>query len=136
MGALLACLFLGILFGRLSGGLIAQFFGWRWTYVCAAAMLLLLAPALVMWLPSMPSKTLLGYVRLIGSLFGFLRDNATLRRAATIQFLLCISYGGFWGTVAPVVLALPRLRPAQTRRPAIPPAAGSLGSQTARRLAD
>src|SRR5712691_13088102 len=31
MGALLACLFLGILFGRVAGGLIAHFLGWRWT---------------------------------------------------------------------------------------------------------
>src|SRR2546427_22785 len=36
MGALLACLFLGILFGRVAGGLIAEFLGWRWTYVAAA----------------------------------------------------------------------------------------------------
>src|SRR5207244_9121141 len=88
MGALLACLFLGILFGRVAGGLIAEFLGWRWTYVAAAAMLVALAPALVLWLPSMPAKTRLGYGRLLRSLGEFLRDNATLRRASTIQFLL------------------------------------------------
>src|SRR5262249_24888695 len=53
MGTLLACLFLGILFGRLAGGLIAQFLGWRWTYVAAVVMLTALAPALYLWLPSM-----------------------------------------------------------------------------------
>jgi len=68
----------------------------------------------------MPSKTQLGYVRLIGSLFGFLRDNATLRRASTIQFLLGISYGGFWATVAPMMLALHGFGPAQTGLLAIP----------------
>ena len=136
MGTLLACLFLGILFGRLSGGLIAQFLGWRWTYVCAAVMLAALAPALVLWLPSMPSKTRLGYFRLIGSLFGFLRDNATLRRASTIQFLLGISYGGFWATVAPMMLALHGFGPAQTGLLAIPGAAGILMSQPAGRWSD
>ena len=136
MGALLACLFLGILFGRLSGGLIAQFLGWRWTYVAAAAMLTALAPALVLWLPSMPSKTRLGYVRLIGSLFEYLRDNATLRRASTIQFLLGISYGGFWATVAPMMLALHGFGPAQTGFLAIPGAAGILVSQPAGRWSD
>jgi len=136
MGTLLACLFLGILFGRLAGGFIAQFLGWRWTYVAAAAMLTALAPALVAWLPSMPSKTRLGYARLIGSLFEFLRDNATLRRASTIQFLLGISYGGFWATVAPMMLALHGFGPAQTGLLAIPGAAGILFSQPAGRWTD
>ena len=136
MGTLLACLFLGILFGRLAGGLIAQFLGWRWTYVAAAAMLLALAPALALWLPSMPSKTKLSYARLIGSLFGYLRDNATLRRASTIQFLLGISYGGFWATVAPMMLALHGFGPAQTGLLAIPGAAGILMSQPAGRWSD
>ncbi len=64
MGAILACLFLGILFGRMAGGLVASTLGWRWTYVGAAAMLLALVPALVLWLPSTPSRTQLGYGRL------------------------------------------------------------------------
>ena len=136
MGTLLACLFLGILFGRLAGGFIAQFLGWRWTYVAAAAMLTALAPALALWLPAMPSKTRLGYARLIGSLFGYLRENATLRRASTIQFLLGISYGGFWATVAPMMLALHGFGPAQTGLLAIPGAAGILFSQPAGRLTD
>jgi len=136
MGTLLACLFLGILFGRLAGGLIAQFLGWRWTYVAAAAMLAALAPALLLWLPSMPARTQLGYARLIGSLFHYLRDNATLRRASTIQFLLGISYGGFWATVAPMMLALHGFGPAQTGFLAIPGAAGILISQPAGRWSD
>ena len=136
MGTLLACLFLGILFGRLAGGLIAEFLGWRWTYVAAAAMLAALAPALLLWLPSMPARTQLGYAQLIGSLFHYLRDNATLRRASTIQFLLGISYGGFWATVAPMMLALHGFGPAQTGFLAIPGAAGILISQPAGRWSD
>jgi predicted MFS family arabinose efflux permease len=136
MGTLLACLFLGILFGRLAGGLIAEFLGWRWTYVAAAVMLTTLAPALFLWLPSMPSKTQIGYGRLMRSLFGFLRSNATLRRASRIQFLLGISYGGFWATVAPMMLALHGFGPAQTGLLAIPGAAGILVSQPAGRWTD
>jgi predicted MFS family arabinose efflux permease len=136
MGTLLACLFLGILFGRLAGGFIAQFLGWRWTYVAAVVMLTALAPALYLWLPSMPAKTRLGYPRLIGSLFQYLRENSTLRRASTIQFLLGISYGGFWATVAPMMLALHGFGPAQTGLLAIPGAAGILFSQPAGRWTD
>jgi len=98
-------------------------------------MLLLLAPALVLWFLRCP-ETQLGYVRLIGSLFGFLRDNATLRRASTIQFLLGISYGGFWATVAPMMLALARFRAGADRLLAIPGAAGILVSQPAGRWTD
>jgi predicted MFS family arabinose efflux permease len=136
MGTLLACLFLGILSGRLAGGLVAQFLGWRWIYVAAAGMLAALAPALVLWLPSTPSKTRLGYFRLMRSLFEFQRSNATLRRASTIQFLLGISYGGFWATVAPMMLALHGFGPAQTGLLAIPGAAGILVSHPAGRWTD
>jgi predicted MFS family arabinose efflux permease len=136
MGTLLACLFLGILSGRLAGGLVAQFLGWRWIYVAAAGMLAALAPALVLWLPSTPSKTRLGYFRLMRSLFEFQRSNATLRRASTTQFLLGISYGGFWATVAPMMLALHGFGPAQTGLLAIPGAAGILVSHPAGRWTD
>lgn len=136
MGAILACLFLGILFGRLAGGLIASTLGWRWTYVIASAMLLALTPALVLWLPSMPPKTRLGYARLLRSLGGFLRDNATLRRASAIQFLLGISYGGFWATVAPMMLLFHGFGPAQTGLMGIPGAAGILIAQPAGRWLD
>ena len=136
MGAILACLFLGILFGRIVGGFVASYLSWRWTYVIAAAMMLALAPALALWLPSTPAKTQLGYGRLLRSLGEFLRDNATLRRASTIQFLLGISYGGFWATVAPMMLGLHGFGPAQTGLLAIPGAAGILVSQAAGRWTD
>jgi predicted MFS family arabinose efflux permease len=84
----------------------------------------------------MPAKTRLGYGRLLRSLFEFLRDNATLRRASAIQFLLGISYGGFWATVAPMMLALHGFGPAQTGLLAIPGAAGILVSQPAGRWTD
>jgi predicted MFS family arabinose efflux permease len=136
MGAILACLFLGILFGRMAGGLTAATLGWRWTYVGAAVMLSALAPALALWLPSVPAKTQLGYVRLLRSLAGFLRDNATLRRASAIQFLLGISYGGFWATVAPMMLLFHDFGPAQTGLMGIPGAAGILIAQPAGRWLD
>src|SRR5438309_3625020 len=123
MGAILACLFLGILFGRMAGGLVASTLGWRLTYVGAAAMLLALAPALVLWLPSTPSRTQLGYGRLLRSLAGYLRGNATLRRPSTIQFLLGISYGRFWATVALMLAMFHGFGPAQPGLTGLPGAA-------------
>jgi predicted MFS family arabinose efflux permease len=136
MGAILACLFLGILFGRMAGGLVASTLGWRWTYVGATAMLLALLPALLLWLPSTSSKTRLGYAHLLRSLFEYLRDNATLRRACTIQFLLGISYGGFWATAAPMLAMFHGFGPAQTGLMGIPGAAGILIAQPAGKWLD
>jgi predicted MFS family arabinose efflux permease len=136
MGAILACLFLGILFGRMAGGLVASTLGWRWTYVGATAMLLALLPALLLWLPSTSSKTRLGYAQLLRSLFAYLRDNATLRRACTIQFLLGISYGGFWATAAPMLAMFHGFGPAQTGLMGIPGAAGILIAQPAGKWLD
>jgi predicted MFS family arabinose efflux permease len=136
MGAILACLFLGILFGRMAGGLVASTLGWRWTYVGATAMLLALLPALLLWLPSTSSKTQLGYAHLLRSLFEYLRDNATLRRACTIQFLLGISYGGFWATAAPMLAMFHGFGPAQTGLMGIPGAAGILIAQPAGKWLD
>ena len=136
MGAILACLFLGILFGRMAGGLVASTLGWRWTYVGATAMLLALLPALLLWLPSTSSKTQLGYAHLLRSLFDYLRDNATLRRACTIQFLLGISYGGFWATAAPMLAMFHGFGPAQTGLMGIPGAAGILIAQPAGKWLD
>src|SRR6266571_4079082 len=136
MGAILACLFLGILFGRMAGGLVASTLGWRWTYVGAAAMLLALVPALALWLPSTPSRTQLGYGRLLRSLAGYLRGNAALRRASAIQFLLGISYGGFWATVAPMLSMFHGFGPAKTGLMGIPGAAGILIAQPAGRWLD
>lgn len=136
MGAILACLFLGILFGRVAGGLVASTFGWRWTYVIASGMLAALAAALVLWLPSTPPKTRLGYGQLLRSLGGFLRENSTLRRASRIQFLLGITYGGFWATVAPMMQLFHGFGPAQTGLMGIPGAAGILIAQPAGRWLD
>jgi predicted MFS family arabinose efflux permease len=136
MGAILACLFLGILFGRMAGGIVASTLGWRWTYVGATAMLLALLPALLLWLPSTTSKTQVGYAQLLHSLFEYLRENATLRRACTIQFLLGISYGGFWATAAPMLAMFHGFGPAQTGMMGIPGATGILIAQPAGRWLD
>jgi len=136
LGTILACLFLGILFARLAGGFAASYIGWRWVYVIAATMLAALMPALLLRLPHSRPRTQLGYGALIASLFALLRANATLRRASGIQFLLGISYGGFWATAALMLAQLHGFGPAQTGMMAIPGAAGLLLARPAGRWTD
>lgn len=136
VGTVMSGLFLGILFGRVGGGLVAAYLGWRWTYVVSAAMLAALAPALVARLPSVPVKTRHAYGALLRSLARLVRERPDLRRASAIQYLLGICYGGFWATVAPMLAALHGLGPAAAGLFGIPGAAGVLVARPAGRWAD
>jgi predicted MFS family arabinose efflux permease len=136
VGTLLTALFLGILFGRLAGGIIASHLGWRWAYVFSAALLLALASALALRLPSTPPKTQLGYLSLIASLTRLLRTHSGLRHASAIQYCLGICYGGFWATLAPMLLLLHHLGPTEAGLMGIPGAAGILIARPAGRWLD
>jgi len=136
VSTILTALFLGILFGRVTSGFVASYFGWRWIYVISAAILLVLLPLLVARLPSTPPKTSLPYRSLIRSILELLRANADLRRVATTQVLLGICYGGFWATVAPMLLLFHGLGPAQAGLIGIPGAAGILVARPAGRWMD
>jgi predicted MFS family arabinose efflux permease len=136
VGTVLSGVFLGILLGRLGGGLVASYLGWRWMYVISAAMLIAIAPAIIARVPSMPAKTRLAYGALMRSLVRLIRDRADLRRASAIQFLLGICYGGFWTTLAQMLASLHGLGPAVAGLIGIPGAAGILVARPAGRWMD
>jgi predicted MFS family arabinose efflux permease len=136
VSTILTALFLGILFGRVASGLVASYLGWRWIYLISAGILLALSAPLLARLPSTPPKTSLPYRSLIRSILHLLRVNADLRRVATTQFLLGICYGGFWATLAPMLLLFHQLGPAQAGLIGIPGAAGILVARPAGRWMD
>lgn len=136
VGTVLSGVFLGILFGRVGGGLVASYLGWRWMYLISAAMLVAIAPAILLRLPSRPPKTRLAYGALLQSLVRLVRERADLRRASAIQFLLGICYGGFWTTLAQMLASLHGLGPASAGLMGIPGAAGILVARTAGRWTD
>jgi predicted MFS family arabinose efflux permease len=136
IGTVMSGLFLGILFGRVGGGLVTSYLGWRWTYVISAALMATLAPALIARLPSAPPRTRLPYATLMRSLLGLLRGRADLRRASAVQFLLGICYGGFWATLAPMLAAVHGMGPAIAGLFGIPGAAGVLVARPAGRWMD
>jgi predicted MFS family arabinose efflux permease len=136
VGTVLSGLFLGVLFGRVGGGLMASHLSWRWTYVVSAAMLVAVAPAVIAGLPRVPAKTRLAYGALLGSLVRLLRERADLRRASGVQFLLGICYGGFWATLAQMLAALHGLGPVSAGLIGIPGAAGILVARPAGRWMD
>jgi len=136
VGTLLTALFVGILFARISGGLIAEHLGWRWNYVLSAAMVLALAPVLSARLPPMPARSRLGYGTLMWSIARLLAAHRQLQRVAAIQFLLGLCYGGFWATVAPMLAAFHHVGPLEAGLMGIPGAAGILVARPAGRWMD
>ncbi len=136
VGTVLSGLFLGILFARVVGGVVAATLGWRWMYVISVAMLLVVGGALVARLPHAPARTAHRYPELMRSLAGLLLHNAALRRASITQFLLGIGYGGFWATIAPMMHAVHDLGPTAAGLIGIPGAAGILVARAAGRWMD
>lgn len=136
MGTILTALFLGILFGRIAGGIVATYLGWRWMYVLAALMFAALSPALVARLPSSRPHTSLPYRQLLGSMLALIGRHADMRRVVAIQFLLGLCYGGFWATIATMLLAVHGLGPTIAGLIGIPGAAGVLIARPAGRSLD
>jgi len=136
VGTMFTGLFLGILFGRIAGGVMASHFGWRSSYVLSTVMLLGVLALMAARLPHSRPTTNVGYAALLRSVFGLLASNVDIRRAASIQFMLGICYGGFWAVVAPMLVALHGLTPAQIGMIGLPGAAGILVARPAGRWMD
>jgi predicted MFS family arabinose efflux permease len=136
VGTLFTGLFVGILFARIMGGLMASRFGWRSSYLLSTALLLAVLPLLLARLPHSRPTTTANYCALLRSVVGLLRSNVDIRRAAAIQFMLGICYGGFWAVISPMMVALHGLDPARIGLIGIPGAAGILVARPAGRWMD
>jgi predicted MFS family arabinose efflux permease len=136
LGTQLTAMFSGILFARIVGGLIAMNFGWRYSYMLCAAMLLLITPVLWVRLPNTRPTTQASYRELLWSIFSLLRSHAGIRRAVTIQFMFGICYGGFWAVAAPMLAVIHRVGPTGAGLMGIPGAAGILVARPAGRWTD
>jgi predicted MFS family arabinose efflux permease len=136
LGTQLTAMFSGILFARIVGGLVAMHFGWRYSYMLSAAMLLLITPVLWARLPNTRPTTKASYRELLSSIFALLRAHSGIRRAATIQFLFGICYGGFWAVAAPMLAVLHGVSPTGAGLMGIPGAAGILVARASGRWSD
>ena len=136
VGTQLMAMFIGILFARIAGGLIATHLGWRWSYTFSAGLLAVLVCALLVRLPDTRATTLLAYRQLLWSLFTIYRAHGNVRRAVAIHFLMGICYGGFWAVVAPMMAALHHVGPSQAGLIGIPGAAGILVARPAGKWMD
>ena len=136
VGTVLSGVFVGILYARLVGGLVAAGMSWRWMYAGAALLVLLMTAAVFARLPGAPPASRQPLAGLYGSLLRLWREHARVRRASAIQFLMGIGYGGFWATLASMMSLLHGLGPAAAGLMAIPGAAGILVARPAGRWMD
>ena len=136
LGTQLTAMFSGILFARIVGGLVASHFGWRYSYMLSAVMLVMIIPVLWLRLPNTRPTTQAPYVELLRSLWALWRGHGGIRRAAAIQFMFGICYGGFWGVAAPMLAVLHRAGPSTAGLMGIPGATGILVARPAGRWTD
>lgn len=136
VGTLLTGLFLGILYARVAGGLVAAHLGWRWMYAISTCTLLALVPLLYRCVPRFVPTTQLGYFALLRSIGTLLRRHAAMRQVAILQALLGITYGSFWATIAAMLLQYHQLGPTPAGLMGIPGAAGILIARPAGRWMD
>lgn len=136
VGTQLMAMFIGILFARIAGGVIATHLGWRWSYTFSTGLHVALVCTLVALLPNTKPTTQLSYRELLWSIFTIYRKHGNVRRAVAIQFLLGICYGGFWAVVASMLATLHHVGPTQAGLIGIPGAAGILVARPAGRWMD
>lgn len=136
LGTQFTALFSGILFARIVGGLIATHIGWRYSYVLSTGMLLMLVPVLWSRLPTTRPTSRASYRELLWSTFLLLREHGNIRRAAAIQFMLGICYGGFWAVAAPMLALLHHVGPTGAGLIGIPGSAGILVARPAGKWMD
>lgn len=137
VGTVMTGLLLGILLSRVVSGLVAEWFGWRATFVFAGASIVLVAYVAWRHLPRFAPTTDLAYGRLIGSLWTLWRAHPPLRRAALAQGLLAVGFSAFWSTLAIMLHGAPfHLGSAAAGAFGLAGAAGALAAPLAGHLAD
>ncbi|MEO7761470.1 MAG: MFS transporter [Casimicrobiaceae bacterium] len=136
VGGVLSGVFTGLLFARVVSGQIAEHFDWRWTYVFGAALVAVAGVLAWFTLPRVPPKSSLRYLDLLKSIVALYVRHPRIRNPSAVQFFTGICYGGFWATIAGMLLSVHGLGPGVAGLIGIPGAAGILVAAPAGRWMD
>ncbi|PAN90190.1 MFS transporter [Enterobacter cloacae] len=100
VGAAQGGVFMGLLLARVFAGGISDIAGWRGVYLCAAALMLIIALPLWWRLPILPVVTAtMSYPRLIGSMLTLLRQEKVLQIRGVLALLMFASFNIFWSAL-------------------------------------
>jgi predicted MFS family arabinose efflux permease len=136
VGTVLSGVFTGLLYARVISGLIAERFNWRWSYIVGATVVALVGCAALFVIPSVPPKSRLPYFELLRSVGALFVGHPRIRHPSAVQFFTGLCYGGFWATVAGMLLAVHGYGPAVAGLIGIPGAAGIFVARPAGRWMD
>ena len=98
IGIVMSGLLIGILGSRVLSGLVGEYFGWRSVFYGAAALMTMLFFLLNAKLPVIQPKFSESYVKLMKSLWFYLKTEPTLRLATLRGALAFGSLSAFWTT--------------------------------------
>jgi predicted MFS family arabinose efflux permease len=136
VGNIMSGLLLGILLARPLSSLVADHFGWRAVFLCAAVVMLAIVAVLAMTIPKRIPQHQASYGHLLKSLVTLMGRHAVLRQRALYQGLLFAAFSLFW-TAVPVELARHHgLSQTQIAVFALVGAIGAIAAPIAGRLAD
>ncbi|WP_249421957.1 MFS transporter [Enterobacter asburiae] len=100
VGAAQGGVFTGLLLARVFAGGISDIAGWRGVYLCAAALMLMIALPLWWRLPALPAVTAtMSYPGLIGSMLTLLRQEKVLQIRGVLALLMFASFNIFWSAL-------------------------------------
>lgn len=91
---------IGLLLSRLAAGLIADIAGWRWVYLGAALVMLLLA--FTLWkslVPQRPSAAPMPYPKLVFSMFTLLKNDRVLQVRGMLALFIFAVLSIFWSAL-------------------------------------
>ncbi|QDV34617.1 MFS transporter [Tautonia plasticadhaerens] len=101
VGTVMSGLLIGILAARTVSGVVGEHLGWRAMYALAAALMVALALALRVLLPrSQPEHSGMGYLGLLRSIGGLLREEPALRQSCLFGAMGFGAFSAFWTTLA------------------------------------
>ncbi len=100
VGAAQGGVFIGLLLARVFAGGISDVAGWRGVYLCAAALMLLIALPLWRRLPLLPAAPdAMGYPRLVASMLTLLWEEKVLQVRGVLALLMFAAFNIFWSAL-------------------------------------
>jgi len=96
IGKVMTGLLMGVLLSRTFAGLIAQAWGWRAVYVCAAALLVVMAGVMHFALPQEPIRSHVRYRTLVMSSWLLITKHRQLQKRAYLGSLLFAANSTLW----------------------------------------
>ena len=107
VGTVMSGLLIGILLSRTVSGFVGERFGWRVMYGAAAGLMVILAAALAILLPSQRPERVVPLGELYASLVTITRREPVLRLYSLLGALTFAGFSVFWSTLAFHLAALP-----------------------------